>query len=568
MKKNILRAFLAGCFLLAINVPADSQTRITIDPANTCQFFEGWGTSLCWWANTEGSGSAAYRDRIADVLMDPDSGLGYNIFRYNIGGGDQPGHNHMRTGGAVPGYKPSETGAYDWTADQNQRNIVAALAAKGAEKKQEIIWEAFSNSPPWWMTISGCAAGNVSGADNLKTNYFDDFADYLSEVVKHFRDSWGITFRTIEPFNEPSAGWWTINNNQEGCGFRAEQPRMVRELGKSLTLKGLFSTCKVSAADENAVDQAVNGLAVYDDSAFSYMSQINTHTYYGRSPANFANLAAVAASRRKILWQSETGPLAGTGGQDITMLMSQYIIEDIRLLKASAWIDWQSYGSGNWGTFQVDRNSLALMPAKRYCMQAAFSRFIRPGSQIIESNDSNTIAALVPRTGNLIIIIRNGGTAGINYTCDLSRFTRMGSSAQVYRFLVSQYQTLSRLPDAAISNKQFSVTCPAQSITTCAVPGVIDVVSACPAISSKRIRTLSFSEMNRHAINVYLPSAGEYCITFFSSSGKKIKTLHGKGNIGNNLLDLGNYHLSSGMYCVQLQQRNSQTAGVVHTWLE
>jgi len=480
MNKFLPRVLIVGCYLLAINAPADCQTIITVDPAITFQFFEGWGTSLCWWANTEGSGSAAYRDRIAEVLMDPDSGLGYTIFRYNIGGGDQPGHNHMRTGGAIPGYKPTETGPYDWTADQNQRNIVTAIAGKGAEKNLEIIWEAFSNSPPWWMTISGCAAGNTGGADNLKTNYFDDFADYLTEVVKHFRDNWGIAFRTVEPFNEPSAGWWTINNNQEGCGFRAEQPRMVKELGKNLVAKVLFSTCKVSAADENAVDQAVNGLAVYDDSALSYMSQINTHTYYGRSPANFANLASAAASRRKILWQSESGPLAGTGGQDITMLMSQYIIEDIKLLKASAWLDWQSVGSGNWGTFQVDRNTLALMPEKRYYMQAAFGRFIRPGSQIIESNNSNTIAALVPRTGNLVIIIRNGGTASINYTCDLSRFTRMGNSAQVYRFLVSQYQTLSRLSDAVISNKQFSITSPAQSIITGVVPGVIDVVSVAP----------------------------------------------------------------------------------------
>lgn len=539
---------------------------VVVDPAVTYQYFEGWGTSLCWWANLEGAYSAAYRDRVADVLMDPDSGLGYNIFRYNIGGGDQPGHNHMRTGGAIPGYKPTEAGAFDWTADPYQRNMVAAIAAKGLEKNQPIIWEAFSNSPPWWMTISGCTAGNTGGADNLKTDYFDDFAAYLTEVVRHFRDSWGITFRTVEPFNEPNAGWWTINNNQEGCGFKAGQPRMVKELGKSLTAAGLFPASKISAADENAVNQAVTGLAAYDDSSFSYMSQINTHTYYGRTAANFAALAAIAASRAKILWQSETGPLAGTGGQDITMLMSQYIIEDLRLLKASAWLDWQSYGSGDWGTFQVNRTTLALIPAKRYYMQAAFCRFIRPGSRFISSSDTNTIAALVPKTGNLVIIVRNGGAASVSYTFDLTRFTTMPASANLYQFLVSAYQTLSRLPDVSITGKQFTITSPARSVTTCLVAGVAPPVATLPrsAVRNDRRGGFAVSVRNGHALDLALPFAKPYLLTLYTSHGKKIGSLCGTGNSRSTTVDIGRFNLSSGLYIVQLQQGNDTKSGLAN----
>jgi O-glycosyl hydrolase len=559
---SIDQALIAVVLLFAPMVPVHGQTRISVNPAVTYQRFEGWGTSLCWWANTEGSGSVEYRNKIADILIDPDSGLGFTIFRYNIGGGDQPGHNHMRTGGAIPGYKSADTGAYNWSADQYQRNMVAALVQKGTQKKQEIIWEAFSNSPPWWMTISGCAAGNASGADNLKTECFDDFADYLVEVVKHFRDFWGVTFRTIDPFNEPSAGWWTSGNNQEGCGFKVGQSRMVKELGKSLVAKGLFPETSISAADENAVNQAVSGLTAYDDSAFSYMTQINTHTYYGRTSGNFADLVNLAATKQKVVWQSETGPLAGTGNQDIAMLMSQYIIQDLRMLKPVAWLDWQTIGSGDWGTFQINRSTLALVPTRRYYLQAAFSRFIRPGSLFIESSDSNSLAALVPGTGSGVFIIRNGGNSSINYTWDLARFATMGSYAAVFQFLVSNYQTLSKLPDAVITNKQFVITSPAQSITTCIVPGIAETALQ-PDDGTPQPRTLAMTSCNRNVINRFLPLNGEYSLTIFNCSGKEVCHRAGtdtKAGINVNLNGIG---LPGGAYVVQLRQR-TMVSGILY----
>ncbi len=475
-----IRIHAAIYILICCSAPTHGVT-VTVDPTVKYQTFEGWGTSLCWWAHQEGGGSQAYLNRIADVLMDPDSGLGYSIFRYNIGGGDQPGHTDIKADRAVPGYKPAENGSYDWTADKNQRNIVAALAAKGKKIDQEIIWEAFSNSPPWWMTVTGCVDGNSTCVDNLKSAYFGTFADYLTEVIRHFRDSLGITFRTVDPFNEPSAGWWCGDNNQEGCNFKKEQPGMVKMLGKSLVEKGLFPATTVSAADENSINAAVSGIKTYDDSSLSYISQINTHGYSGRSRTNFAAFAALATSKKKLLWMSESGPLSGTGGQDIAMFMAQNIIEDLKYMKASAWVDWQSYaGGGTWETIRVDKSSLAIIPARRCYMQAAFGRFIRPGSQIIESSDENTIAALVPRTGSLVIVVRNGGTSGVNYTFDLSKVSRLPPGVQVYQYLVSSYKTLSTLPDIAISNKQFSLSAPAQSVTSCVVPGVIDSVAIAP----------------------------------------------------------------------------------------
>jgi hypothetical protein len=49
--------------------------------------FEGWGTSLAWWANDLGGWKDQTKvDEVMDLIFDPAKGLGLNIVRYNIGG--------------------------------------------------------------------------------------------------------------------------------------------------------------------------------------------------------------------------------------------------------------------------------------------------------------------------------------------------------------------------------------------------------------------------------------------------------------------------------------------------
>ena len=110
------------------------------------------------------------------------------------------------------------------------------------------------------MTKSGCASGSTDGSNNLKDDSYDAFADYLTEVVKHFRDSWGVTFRTLEPLNEPNASWWTANGSQEGCHFSpSNQQTIIKAVGAKLTSKGLTATT-VGASDENSIDDAYNNM--------------------------------------------------------------------------------------------------------------------------------------------------------------------------------------------------------------------------------------------------------------------------------------------------------------------
>lgn len=457
VRRVLCGAFAALASLLA-TTPAGARTPVAPDPAMPHQAFEGWGVSLGWWANGVGRWNEPERARIAGWIADPDTGLGYTLFRYNIGGGEAPGHDHMRRYGDVPGYKPTETGPYDWSADASQRRVVADLAAG----RTGLVWEAFANSPPWWMTKSGCAAGNVDGSDNLKPEYFDDFADYLADVVKKFHDDWGVTFRTVTPFNEPSARWWRAGNNQEGCGFRDDQPRMVKLLGESLKARGLPT--RISISDENSIAEALISLARFDDSALSFVSQLNVHSYHGK--VRRKDFAAAAAPLGRIVWQSESGPLSWPGGDqmDVSLWMADVIIRDLIDMRVNAWLDWQVIDGGVWGSIHVDYDAQAAERNKRYWMHAQFSRFIRPGATIIDSGHDSVLAALVPASQSLVMVILNAGDADRTYTLDLSRVALLQPTLRAYR--TSEDEDLARLSDLAVDAAPVTFVAKARSINT------------------------------------------------------------------------------------------------------
>ena len=464
--------FLSHCMVpsciavAAFSVAVSAQTKVIVDPGKKYQVFEGWGTSLCWWAVKAGAWSEENRSKLIGAIADPDTGLGYTIFRYNIGGGDQPGHNHLTKGdggGKVPGYKPTEKGDYDWTADPYQR----AIAIELSKRVKDPIFEAFSNSPPWWMTKSGCVSGSSDGSDNLKPDYFDDFADYLSEVALHFKTEWGITFRTVEPFNEPSAGWWKSNGGQEGCGFKNNQSKMIVELGKALQKKGLFPETSVSAADETSIKQAHDQLGNYTAEALSYLGQVNTHSYSDGSYRKQLFNRAFGLNKR--LWQSETGPLSKSGDEHIALWMANVIIQDLRDMHAEAWIDWQiGDPAENWRSLALNHSKQTFTPNARYYMHAAFSRYIRPGSRIIDSDNGNTLAALRP-DGALVLVVRNSGSSDVRYSFDLTGFDKIGSTAKVVRFELPG--SLKAQDDIAVSGKALSMTAKANTITTMVIDG-------------------------------------------------------------------------------------------------
>jgi len=306
------------------------STPILVESNEGYDDFEGWGTSLAWWGHILGQWEdEAKFEEVMDLVFDVDEGLGLNVVRYNIGGGENPDieENTLRPGGDVPGFQPEE-GVWDWEADEGQRNVLLAAFDRGAT-----IAEAFANSPPYWMTVSGSVTGAENGGNNLKDDDYDAFADYLTEVVKVYEEEHDITFRTLTPLNEPISSWWKKGNDQEGAHFNIEaQMKIIMKVASSLEEKGLNDTT-VSASDENSVDETLKVMKGYDDETLDSITQINTHSYGG---SRLEELNQFANDSEKTLWMSEFG----AGGseahnhQDMTSVMelAEKITFDLRLL--------------------------------------------------------------------------------------------------------------------------------------------------------------------------------------------------------------------------------------------
>ncbi|WP_283655948.1 glycoside hydrolase [Paenibacillus sp. RC334] len=458
--KRMIALLMAGSLVLSIlgtkTSAAGSYTAVA-EPSQQYQTIEGWGTSLAWWGKVVGSYSN--RDEYAEKMFSPTNGLGLNVIRYNIGGGENPSSKYLEYRKAVPGYQPSQ-GVYDWNADANQRYMLQAAKSYGVN-----VFEAFANSAPYWMTISGSVSGAANGVNNLKPEYYDDFADYLTEVVKHFRDEWGISFDTVTPLNEPVSTWWKLGNDQEGMHFdRAEQNTILGQVQSSLTAKGLST--RLSAPEEYNLEDSTTSFAGYSPAVKSAIAQINTHTYGGNNRTALRN---AATSDNKHLWTSEYGDGDASG-----LTMSRTILKDIRNMGASAWVYWQAVDSAEgWGFFKNilnDTQTTSYTVNQKYYVMGNYSKFIRPGYKIIGMTDANTLAAYDASSGKLVLVITNSEPTDTTVTYDLSRFTSTGASAQVFR--TSSSENLKTLANIAVQDKKLTVTAKAGSVTTYVISGM------------------------------------------------------------------------------------------------
>jgi O-glycosyl hydrolase len=465
----------------SVTGPSAEAQPVLIDPSITYQEVEGWGGSLCWWANIMGGYSDTDILKICDWITDPD-GLNMNIFRFNIGGGDDPAHNHLRgDGGNMPGYKASATDSYDWTQDENQRKILQQLIASRVEQtgSDDIILEAFSNSPPYWMTKSGCSSGSVEGnVSNLKADMYDDFADYLTEVVKYYHETLNITFDYLEPFNEPYSTWWDAFGDQEGCYFgQADQEKMIGELYTAMESKNMTDYCSITAMDASSLDECYNGITAYKESSdiLQKLHKINGHSYFG-SDNSRKNLARFSHENDIKLWQSESGPLNSKGSsEELIVLMAQRIVRDMKEMKCPAWIDWQlaADNSPQWGILvgQYGEISHPVVKGYAYYIRTQFSRFIKRGYTIIDVKDENTLAAISPDGDELVIVVANDTDDDKSHSYDMGAFIHSGSGLQ-YRTRVvnSSYTEKNFKTNLTFSEDLLEYSALAQSVTTFVIP--------------------------------------------------------------------------------------------------
>ena len=454
---------------------AGDTVRYEVNPHEVRQHFEGWGVSLCWWAGQCGKWEDEKIDEIITWLVSPE-GLNYNLFRYNIGGGDDPQNrhctpHHMGQGkglrAEMEGFKDSFDDDYHWERDAAQRKIMLKIK----EKRPDAVFEAFSNSCPYYMTYSGCVSGHTDGGkDNLRPEYYEAFAHYLVDVCKHYKDVYGIEFRTLAPFNESATNYWHAGGSQEGCHFDYEsQMKFIQVLEPILRESGLNTV--ISAADETSVGQAIAGLERYVSAGFDkYVGQWNTHTYGGTHEEK-VHYGELARKTGKHLWMSETG--AGGRGIAGNLRMAQRLIDDMRYIQPEAWIDWQYMEEANdqWCVIRGSFANQTYAKVKNYYVRQQCSRFIKQGYDIVASGCDQSLAAISARRDTLVIVALNEGLVAKTHMIDLSRFPHMPFRSSIRACRTSINENLAdALDDVSLDGTTLLLNMPAQSITTLVMP--------------------------------------------------------------------------------------------------
>lgn len=476
------RRLFASCLAVSLltptfyGLPADkanaAAASISLDPSNMQQSWDGWGTALAWFGNATGGWNEATKEALADALYSP-NGLNFNIARYNIGGGENPAYETMRQGAEIPGFS-SSPGVYDWTQDANQRWWLGAAIARGADKL-----EAFSNSAPYYMTVSGSTTGNSDAwKDNLKSTEYDNFADYLATVVKHF-DTEGIKFNTLSPINEPNTNYWGFGGGQEGSHWdTGSQAKMINAARAKLDSKGLQSVA-ISGMDETSVDTFMTDWNSYDAATKNNIGQMNTHTYSG---ANRTAVRDAAKAAGKPLWMSEVdlGPSGVAHNHDDfepALALADRIMTDITWLEPKAWVLWQAIESEknmqredmNWGLIHADFDTQDWYYGKKYYAMAQFSKFIPQGSRFIGDNNDNTLAAYDPAANKIYVVFKNANTTSQDISLDMSQFDAVTGTATPY--VSSAAENVEQHENVPIANKTLTTTVSPKSITTFVIDG-------------------------------------------------------------------------------------------------
>ncbi|WP_433450668.1 beta-1,6-galactanase [Streptomyces sp. CA-142005] len=465
---------------------ARADATISINPSATYGTWEGWGTSLAWWANVFGA-----RDDFADIFFTTKTttydgtalpGLGLNIARYNLGAcsWNSVGGESMVASPNIPSFKQIEgywqdwtnedptSSSWKWTADATQRAMLQKATQRGA------ISELFANSPMWWMCLDHNPSGASGGGNNLQSWNYRQHASHLASVALYAKQNWGVTFTTVEAFNEPSSSWWTATGTQEGCHMDATvQAAVLPYLRSELNKRGLTAT-KISASDETSYDLARTTWNSFSSTTKGYVDRVNVHGYQGSGGRRDLLYTDVVTTAGKALWNSETGDGDATG-----LTLAGNLLYDFRWLHPTAWVYWQVMDpSAGWATIAYDAGTLQPGAVQtKYYVLAQFTRHIRPGMTILDTGASYAAAALDRQAKRLVIVAANTSSSATTLTFDLSRFSSVtgGPGGVVPRWntvTTGGSDLYTPHSDTYLSGKSLSVPFAPKSVQTLQLDGV------------------------------------------------------------------------------------------------
>ncbi len=429
--------------MLTVAAPAAEPVlhEYTLDTAVRHQVMDNFGANDAWslqaigteWAETN-------RERIADLLFSTNTGIGLSCWRFNVGAGIN--HRTIRDAWRTVESFEVAPGKYDWSRQAGQRWFLRAAKARGVDQFLATVY-----SPPLRLTRNGLSnlGRDTNSTPNLKPGADEAFAQYLADILRHFRadpnPAERVNFNFILPANEPQ---WAWQHGQEGCRYsNADLAGLYRALHSKLVAGGLRtkilgpesgSIPDMDSWDDDAREKwhadygnYLNWICGTPGIAACFGGVISYHSYWsdripeqlvpdreqlGRTFANYPGWK---------LWQSEYCIMEHGRdlGMDAALRMARVIHFDLTLANASSWQWWlavanEDFKSGLIYTdYQKPGDAQNILTSKLLWVLGNYSRFIRPGMVRVElagPQDVNGLMAsafLDTKTGRTILVFVN-----------------------------------------------------------------------------------------------------------------------------------------------------------------
>lgn len=418
MIKSIICTVLSAIITFSFSIFKSEKVRkIKINPYEQYQTFEGFGTSSCWWAQTIDDEKEA--DEIARLLYDDKTGLGLDIFRYNIGAGEADNPESRiadvtrRTESFYVLNKDTGKYEYDFTRDKNARMVLDKAVQYGADS---VIL--FCNSPHFSMTRSGQASGGLeSNCSNLPEENYAAFVDYVLTIADWFV-SQGYPITAISPINEPQWGWGGDWVGQEGCRYTADEAVRLLEMF-ALEMQKRNSPYSLKGPESG---QLTSQYYEYIDKFFAsdilngFCDTFSGHSYWMDNDLtgkdNFGDKMAKEYPDKKFEMSEwcELPLKIDSTTIDSGIYTANVIIQDLSRMNA---VSWQSWTAVN-GDGLLDKTENGLVKYSRYYAYKQFSKYIESGMtrvEVLDSVDGGGDLASVAFKGNgktVLIVVNNG----------------------------------------------------------------------------------------------------------------------------------------------------------------
>ncbi len=588
-----LRYFFWTYLLFTSSVSFAQTTELIIDIDEEYQTIDNFGASDCWSFQIVGGWYTPNKEKIADLLFSTESGIGLSAWRFNIGAGKE-NNRITHPWRSVETFEIAE-GVYDWTRQAEETWFLHAAKERGVDQ-----FIAFINSPTARMNRSGytnCDDG--LGSTNLKDGYEGQFATYLVDILKHFRDDENIEFTHISPVNEPQWEW--NQSNQEGNRASNEDIKnIVLALYDELVENDINTEISIGeSGDIPSWYNRANGISnEYGEEYGNYLNTfcndtsinnkiskvLSGHSYWSDLIVSELVQDRIEFKARLInyfnqgwkYWQTEycqmEGPYnEGGWGRDLTMTtalnVARVIHFDLTILNASAWQWWTAMSPENYkdGLLYTDylKNGLqSIIESKILWTLGNYSKFIRPGSKRIKCDgaaDKYSVMASAYKdeiNDKLIVVIINVTDQDKDFLFSISG---ADSSFSFTSFITSDNEGDDLREDITFSVND-GITIPAKSVVT--LVGNLGIINS---IGQTEINPISPKLYINYPnpfnpetlISYYLPKTSKISLEVFDSLGRKIKTLVSDiKSEGNHSIKFHPKELSSGLYFARLNSEN------------